>query len=85
MFAHSKLKKICYQKKRERTKKKPEYRDKDFHELVGMNVKDTISTTTVNKHLGYCSSFFDWSINHGYSDINPFKGMKLKRTVTPRD
>jgi len=23
MFAHSKLKKICYQKKRERTKKKP--------------------------------------------------------------
>ncbi len=33
-------------------KKIPEYRDKDFHELVGMNVKDTISTTTVNKHLG---------------------------------
>ena len=66
-------------------KKKPEYRNKDFHELVGMNVKDTISTTTVNKHLGYCSSFFDWSINHGYSDINPFKGMKLKRTVRPRD
>ena len=66
-------------------KKNPEYRDKDFHELVGMNVKDTISTTTVNKHLGYCSSFFDWSINHGYSDINPFKGMKLKRTVRPRD
>lgn len=66
-------------------KKNPEYRDKDFHELVGMNVKDTISTTTVNKHLGYCSSFYDWSINHGYSDINPFKGMKLKRTVRPRD
>ena len=66
-------------------KKNPKYRDKDFHELVGMNVKDTISTTTVNKHLGYCSSFYDWSINHGYSDINPFKGMKLKRTVRPRD
>ena len=66
-------------------KKNPKYRDKDFHELVEMNLKDTISTTTVNKHLGYCSSFFDWSINHGYSDINPFKGMKLKRTVRPRD
>jgi len=66
-------------------KKNPEYRDKDFHELVGMNVKDTISTTTVNKHLGYCSSFFDWSINHGYSDINPFKGMKLKKEVRTRD
>ena len=66
-------------------KKNPEYRDKDFHELVGMNVKDTISTTTVNKHLGYCSSFYDWSINHGYSDINPFKGMKVKKEVRTRD
>jgi len=66
-------------------KKNPKYRDKDFHELVGMNVKDTISTTTVNKHLGYCSSFYDWSINHGYSDINPFKGMKLKKEVRTRD
>ena len=66
-------------------KKNPEYRDKDFHELVEMNLKDTISTTTVNKHLGYCSSFYDWSINHGYSDINPFKGMKLKKEVRTRD
>lgn len=31
--------------------KLPEYKDKDFHELVEMNVKDTISTTTVNKHF----------------------------------
>jgi len=66
-------------------KKNPKYRDKDFHELVEMNLKDTISTTTVNKHLGYCSSFYDWSINHGYSDINPFKGMKLKKEVRTRD
>ena len=66
-------------------KKNPKYRDKDFHELVEMNAKDKISNTTVNKHLGYCSSFFDWSINHGYSDINPFKGMKLKKEVRTRD
>ena len=65
--------------------KNPLYRDKDYHELVKMNVKDKISNTTVNKHLGYCSSFFDWSINHGYSDINPFKGMKLKKEVRTRD
>ncbi len=49
------------------------------------NVKDVISTTTVNKHLGWCSSFYEWSINHGYSNINPFKGLKLKRKVRPRD
>ena len=66
-------------------KKNPEYRDKDLHELVEMNIKDTISYTTVNKHLQYVSSFYEWSVNHGYATINPFKGMKLKRRVSPRD
>ena len=35
--------------------KNPLYRDKDFHELVGMNVNDPISTRTVNEHLTYLS------------------------------
>jgi len=65
--------------------KNPQYRDLDFHKLVELNVKDVISTTTVNKHLSWCSSFYEWSINHGYSNINPFKGLKLKRKVSPRD
>ena len=65
--------------------KNPLYRDKIFHELVEMNVKDSIHTTTINKHIGYCSSFYEWSINHGYSTINPFKGLKLKKEVRPRD
>ena len=66
-------------------KKNPQYRDLEFHELVNMDIKDSISTTTLNKHLGYCSSFYEWSVTHGYSTINPFKGMRLKRTVRPRD
>ena len=65
--------------------KNPLYRDKTYHELVKMNVKDSIHTTTINKHIGYCSSFYEWSINHGYSTINPFKGMKLKKEVRTRD
>ena len=65
--------------------KNPQYRDLDFHKLVELNVKDVISTTTVNKHLSWCSSFYEWSINHGYSNINPFKGLKLKRKVSPKD
>ena len=65
--------------------KNPQYRDLDFHKLVELNVKDVISTTTVNKHLGWSSSFYEWSINHGYSIINPFKGLKLKKKVSPRD
>ena len=65
--------------------KNPLYRDKEFHELIEMNVKDSIHTSTINKHLGYGSSFFEWSINHGYSNLNPFKGMKLKKDSRPRD
>ena len=65
--------------------KNPLYRDKNYHELVKMNVKDSIHTTTINKHIGYCSSFYEWSINHGYSTINPFKGLKLKKEISPRD
>lgn len=65
--------------------KNPKYRDKDFHELVKMNVKDKIHTTTVNKLLGYCTSFYEWSVNHGYSNTNPFKGLKLKKESRPRD
>ena len=65
--------------------KNPKYRDKDFHELVKMNVKDKIHTTTVNKHLGYYTSFYEWSVNHGYSNTNPFKGLKLKKESRPRD
>ena len=40
-------------------KKNPKYSDKDLHELVEMNIKDTISSTTVNKHFQYVSSFYE--------------------------
>lgn len=50
-----------------------------------MVIKDPISTNTLNQHLGWCSSFFDGSINYGYSDINLFKGMKLNRIILPRN
>ena len=65
--------------------KNPKYLDKDFHELVKMNVKDTIHTTTVNNHIGYCSSFFEWSVNHGYAHNNTLKGLKLKKDTRPKD
>ncbi len=66
-------------------KSNPKYRDKDLLELVNSDVKDTISTTTINKHLTWLSSFYEWSITHGYSNINPFKGMRLKKESRPRD
>ena len=66
-------------------KKNPLYRDKEYHTLIGMNVKDTISVTTINEHLSYLSSFMEWNRNHGYANQNPFTGLKLPKKTRPRD
>ena len=67
--------------------KLPQYKDLDFHQLVGLNVneKDRISTRTLNNHLGYVSSFMGWCVINGYVDINVFQGMKLKIKVRQQD
>ena len=67
--------------------KLPQYKDLDFHQLVGLNVneKDRISTRTVNNNLGYVSSFMSWCVINGYVDINVFQGMKLKIKVRQQD
>ena len=70
---------------RSNRKLNPLYRKYDFHELVQMNVRDIISTRTVNEHLFYLSSFMEFCKNHGYTDQNPFTGMKLPMKIRPRD
>ncbi len=67
--------------------KLPKFRDKSFHELMNLNIKneEKISVVTFNKHIQYVSSFMNWCVIHGYSDVNPFKGMKQKVKTQPRD
>ena len=67
--------------------KLPKFRDKSFHEIMGMKIKDSerISLVTLNKHIGYVSSFMNWCTIYGYTDVNPFKGMKQKIKVRPSD
>ena len=67
--------------------KNPLYRDKNLHELMRMDIpsKDLIHPTTINKHLGHLSSFMSWSSSLGYSEINPFKGTKLKKNTIAQD
>ena len=67
--------------------KNPKYRDKDFHSILKMKIpqKDIIHITTINKHLGYLSSFMMWCVNNGYCDMNPFIGMKIKQKKSARD
>nr|ALS56087.1 hypothetical protein [uncultured bacterium EIL80B09] len=65
----------------------PKYRDKDLHELIKMKIpsEDLIHPTTINKHLGHLSSFMSGCLTLGYSDINPFKGTKLKKNTIAKD
>ena len=75
-------------KKLPRNRKKfPKFKDKSFHELIQMNIKESerISVVTFNKHIQYISSFMNWGLIHGYCHVNPFKGMKQKIKVRPRD
>ena len=75
-------------KKLPRNRKKfPKFKDKSFHELIQMNIKESerISVVTFNKHIQYISSFMNWGVIHGYCHVNPFKGMKQKIKVRPRD
>ena len=67
--------------------KNPLYRDKNLHELMRMDIpsKDLIHPTTIYKHLGHLSSFMSWSSSLGYSEINPFKGTKLKKNTIAQD
>ncbi len=71
---------------RNRTKN-PKYREKEIQDFEKMKIpqKDLLHTTTVNKHLGHLSSFMIWCVNNGYSDRNPFTGMKIKQKKSARD
>ena len=66
-------------------KKNPLYRDLSFHELLNMDIQDTLSVQSINNHLTIISSWMNWcKINH-YVDENVFQGMKLSKKVRPRD
>ena len=67
--------------------KNPKYREKEIQDFEKMKIpqKDLLHTTTINKHLGYLSSFMIWCVNNGYSNQNPFLGMKIKQKKYARD
>jgi len=42
--------------------------------------KATLSTESVKDYIQKCSSFFEWCVQMELTDINPFKGMKFRKT-----
>lgn len=60
--------------------KKACYRDKSVSEVLEMDIDDTLSSTTVNKHLIKVSTFFKFAARNGYIDSNPASEMQLPKS-----
>jgi len=67
-------------------KKKPEYRDKTLADILSNPNQDTLSDTTINKHLQKIGAFFNYAKRHGYMEGNLAEGMQIKqRKVREQD
>ncbi|MDK9425245.1 site-specific integrase [Vibrio parahaemolyticus] len=52
-------------------------------QLIEANEKHklpTLSSESVKDYIQKCSSFFEWCLHMEMTDINPFKGMRFKKT-----
>ncbi|MFS1430789.1 tyrosine-type recombinase/integrase [Vibrio splendidus] len=45
----------------------------------------TINNESVKDYIQKCSSFFEWCVLNEYTDINPFRGIKFKKTTRDSD
>ncbi len=64
--------------------KSPKFRSKSFDEILKLNEKPAASHT-INKKLARVSSLFEWAIQHGYTSLNPAKGMTIRSPKLARD
>ena len=65
--------------------KSKQYRDKSIEDILSTNVEHCMSITTVNKNLNRISTLFSWSVKNGYSTVNYFDGLQLKKANKPSD
>ena len=59
--------------------KMPAYRGKGIEELLAMNIKTPMSTTSVNKYLRWAGALFSWATRNGFMAQNPAEGLKIKQ------
>jgi len=58
-------------------KKTKEYRDKSIADILKMDVKNPMSTTTVNKNLNRLSTLLKFAVKLQYMEHNPAEGMEI--------
>jgi len=59
--------------------KRKEYRDKPLEEILKMDVKHTMSVTSINKYLTCLSSLFQWALRNQMITMNPAEGLALPK------
>ncbi len=67
--------------------KKPLYRDKSIKDVLSMQIpkEDLLSISKVNSYMMRVSSLFIWATRNGYTQKNPFTGLKIKEKVSPHE
>ncbi|GEM78738.1 hypothetical protein VSU01S_09830 [Vibrio superstes NBRC 103154] len=64
-------------------KKIPEFKNLCVKEAIKLNKtleKPTLSEESIKDYIHKCSSFFEWCVLNELTDINPFKGIRFKKT-----
>ncbi|HCE2132816.1 TPA: site-specific integrase [Vibrio parahaemolyticus] len=63
--------------------KLPQFKGKSSSDILTINQtlkRPTLSQESVKDYIQKASSFFEWCVQMELTDINPFKGMKFKKT-----
>ena len=63
--------------------KKNQSRNLPFHVIIAQKNTDTISTTTINKHVSRLSALFAWAKKQGYCSENFAEGKNIKQGKKP--
>ncbi len=69
-------------------KKMPQFKNKSCAQTITANQKydlPTLSTESVRDYVQKASSFFEWCVQMELTDINPFKGLRFKKTRKDRE
>lgn len=67
--------------------KKPLYRDRPIKNILAMPIpkEELLSISKINTLLTRISSLFGWALKNGYTQMNPFSGLKIKEKVADHE
>jgi len=61
-------------------KKERRFKDKPIHEILKMDIKATLHSTTINKYLRRLRAMFTWAVQDQYIPVNPADGIQVPQS-----